>query len=244
MIETLYQRVAATGGLPEVSGPERPALLKQAGAEAARAAMPKMNEDRKRALAGFLLPDCWLKGAERDRLLEPAIAQWCAACWDGAAPVPESLGVSLTLGCIAGNRLANNNSGGAGDMIRVGLVLGGFLVLIAIIIGLQSYKSEQRRLRPAAQAQATVAALRAQTPLPPMPAPTLPPVTTPLPDLMGPVWRDVGERVQRDLDRIEQQDMRRELIDLRADLARERYLRQSEELYGDYGNASHATRWP
>ncbi len=87
MTETLYQRVARTGGLPEVTGPERPALLRQAAAEAARAAMARLSAAEKRDLKRAMLPKIEA-ASEQERLLPAAISLWCAARWDGAAPMP------------------------------------------------------------------------------------------------------------------------------------------------------------
>jgi hypothetical protein len=105
-MESLYQHVARTGGIPTVRGPERRSWLRLAAVDAYKAAAPKLDDERRRLLSFSLLDpkDCFSR--DRDRRLAIAIQLWCEARWDGAAPVPRRQEAARLLEDIAGNTLS------------------------------------------------------------------------------------------------------------------------------------------
>lgn len=225
MTEGLYTRIARTGGLPEMDGPERQNLLRQAAIEAARAAMPRLGEGQRRILAHALLKPEQCRRGDRDRLLGGAILLWCEARWDSAAPMPRDEGAAALLESIAADRLPASPPAASRPWITwVGPVM--ILVAVAVAVGMQQHKDDQRRaerearMRAAAFAAPGLAAT-SEVKLPPLPV--LPPVHTP--DPLAEVRREMAEQFRRDREREEQRQMMEDVQRLRADLDYERTLR-------------------
>lgn len=228
--EGLYARVARTGGLPEIDGPERRDLLRQAAIEAARAAMPRLGEGQRRILAQALLKPEQRKRGDHDRLLGGAILLWCEARWDGAAPIPRDERAAALLESIAADRLPASPPTASRPWIAwVGPIM--ILLAVTVAIGVQQHKTDQRRAEREASVRAAALAAKAEVKLPPMPA--LLPVYTP--DPLAEVRHEMADQFRRDRERLEQQQMMEEFQKLRADLYYERTLRDLDRRYDRFG---------